>query len=172
MTTYRNSSNVNTSVADGSPLPVKGRTKTITATPTITAGAYAANDAVGGELTFTDALRESGGSGVILDVVITDKAKQNAALKLVLFSQTFTETADNAAMTVTDADLVSCLGVIDIAAGDYDDFADNSVATVTGVNLGVVASGSANLFGQLYTTGTPTYVSTSDLQVRLVVLQD
>lgn len=47
----------------------------ISQTPTVTAGAYTAGDAVGGLLTFANAARNSGGGGVIKDVIILDDAR-------------------------------------------------------------------------------------------------
>ena len=44
---------------------------TISQTPTVTAGAYAANDAVGGLLTFAKAARVAGRGGVIKGLKIT-----------------------------------------------------------------------------------------------------
>ena len=48
----------------------------ISQTPTVTAGAYSANDAVGGLLTFANAARFDKGGGIIKDVIILDDAGQ------------------------------------------------------------------------------------------------
>lgn len=149
-------------------------TRVISVTPTITAGAYSANDAVGGLLTFADAFGVNAGNdprGAILDsVVITDLGKQDVQLDLVLFSKTFTATADNAALDVADADLPNCLGVIKLT--DYADFNDSSVVTKAGIGLVIKNTGSdGSLYGQLVTRGTPTYASTSDLTVKVGIIR-
>jgi hypothetical protein len=55
------------------PLPIHGPASVIVrSNPTITAGAYSANDVVGGELTLTDAMRASGGSGMLHSIVVHD----------------------------------------------------------------------------------------------------
>lgn len=140
------------------------------ATPTITAGAYTAKDAVGGRLEFANAVRAEIRTGIVLKVVIVDKAAQNAELVLFLFDRPFTATADNAAFDPTDADLANCVGVITINAFNYVSANDNSVATKECV-LDFSLTGTT-LYGQLMCTGTPTYASTSDLKIALGILQD
>jgi len=153
-------------------------TKIVQVTPNVTAGAYSANDAVGGIMTFEYALHAPKQTGVLLSVTIKDNASQEAALELVLFSKTFTAVADNAAFDVTDADMLNCLGVVPILSTDYDTFADNSIATVRNIGLGirsenaVTSSADGALYGQLLTRGTPTYVATTDVTVTLTILQD
>jgi len=140
----------------------------IAQTPTITAGAYSAKDAVGGLLTFANAARVSGGKSVLNSVVIIDYDDEEAGLELWLFDQTFSATADNAAWDPSDADLANCVGVVPISAADYYSAADNGVATVPGVGLEFKLAGTS-LFGQLKCTGTPTYTATSDLKVVLAI---
>jgi len=142
--------------------------KAVAQTPTITAGAYSAKDAVGGLLTFANAVRVSGGMGVIESVVVTDLAMQSAELVLVLFDRTFTAMADNAAWDPSDADMANCEGHIVIGTGNYRAFTDNAEATVTDQPLHFACNGTS-LFGQLYCTGTPTYASTTDLTVKLKI---
>jgi len=149
------------------------KTKTIAQQPTVTAGAYSANDAVGGLLTFANACEKGRRSGIVQSVVIIDEAKQSVALELHLYNRTFTPTADNAAVDPTDADLANYVGSVKIATGDYTDFADNSAATVATSGLGFeLVSGGTSLFGQLVTRGTPTYAATDDVTVKIVILQD
>lgn len=152
------------------------KTSIITITPTVTAGAYSANNAVGGLLTFTSRMFTPNKTGVLLSISIVDAASQNAALELVLFDRSFTATADNDAFAPSDADLANCLGVIPIAAGDYYTFSSNSVATIRSVGLGVKSAGTTHgdlaIYGQLVTRGTPTYATTSDIDVVLTILHD
>lgn len=148
---------------------VTQETDVITQTPTITAGAYTAKDAVGGKLTFAGV----GNKGLINSLVISDKTTQAAELVLVLFDQDFTPTADNAPFDPSDADLANCGGFIRVIASDYQAFADNGVATLTGIGLPYkLAAAGTSLYGQLMCTGTPTYASTSDLTAKLGVIED
>ncbi|MCX6022507.1 MAG: hypothetical protein NTZ05_12400 [Chloroflexi bacterium] len=150
-----------------------GHTKKVRLVPTVSASAiYAAGDAVGGLLTFTSIARASGGSGVIMSVTIADFANQKAELELWLFDQSFTNASDNAAAAYSAADLANIVGVIPIYASDYKSVGTRAIATVRAIGLPFVASGSANLYGQLVTRGTPTYGATSDIEVVLRALQD
>ena len=144
----------------------------ITQTPTITAGAYTAGDALGGLLTFANAVRAAGRGAVITKVVIIDTANQEAPVDLVLFNQTFTPTADNAAFNPSDADLANCIGYIDVAATDYSSFnQDNAVAAKSsglGMPFPIVLVGTS-LFGQMVVRDAPTYAATDDLIIKLTI---
>lgn len=145
----------------------------ISVTPTITAGAYAAGDALGGLLTFPNAVSVAGGAGLITKVVIIDDAQQLAPVDLVLFNQTFVATANNAPFDPTDADLQNSIGYVNIAQTDYASFADNSVACkASGLRMPfefVLATGQTSLFGQLVVRNTPTYAATDDITVILTI---
>ena len=145
------------------------KSRQISVTPTITAGIYSAGDAVGGLLTFVDAASVYKGDGTITKVVIIDQAKQAAVLDLHLYDRTFTNVADNAAYDPTDADNLNCIGCIHIVAADYEQAADNAVATVEcDFNFTLVAGGTS-LFGQLSCVATPSYAAVNDLTVKITV---
>lgn len=149
--------------------------KDIHETPVITAGAYSALDAVGGKLEFEDACSQYANHGRIRQAHISDKGKQNALLYLVLFDRDFTETADNDAFAISDADLLHVVAVIEFAVDSYASFNANSFCTMgflgVDVNLPfVLAEGGTSLFGQLFVkTSEPTYTATDDLTVGLVI---
>ena len=149
------------------------RTKTVPATPTITAGAYSANDAVGGLITFSSAAYATFGGGIIQTITIIDDAKQDAESELHLFNQTFTPTADNAAFNPSDDDMENWVGSLSVNPADYTDFVNNSGASVSNIGLAfnLVTTGQ-DLFGQLVTRGTPTYTATDDLTIKPTILQD
>jgi len=146
----------------------------ITLTPTITAGAYSANDVVGGQQTFTSAVQAGHRTAVLQSLVLIDYAKQEAEMDLLLFDQQISTIADNAAEAITDADMANCIGIINIAATDYTTNANNSVATVN--NIGLLLKGgigvATTIYGYLVTRGTPTYGSTADLILKAAFLQD
>jgi len=142
----------------------------ITQTPTVTAGAYSANDAVGGLLTFTNAARASGSGGIIKSVVIVDDAGQDAELELWLFDTTITAISDNAPWALTEAELHTCIAVISTTEGTWRASGTPSVCDIE-VSRGYTCTGT-NLFGQLVTRGTPTYVATDDVTVRIQLIQN
>ena len=141
--------------------------------PTITAGAYAAGDALGGRLAFENVVPEAGGGGTITKVVIVDKDNERAPIDLVLFDQPFTATADNAPFDPTDADLEHCIGYIDVAATDYAAFNDNAVAAKTsGLRMPFdydLAANTSRLFGQMVIREAHTYTAIDDILIILTV---
>jgi hypothetical protein len=146
----------------------------VTVTPTITAGAYTAGDALGGRLDFAGVIRAAGArASVITKVVITDDAAQLAPIDIVFFNTIFTATADNAPFDPTDADLANCIGYVDIAATDYANFNDNAVAAKSsGLRMPfpfVLAPGDTTLTAQMVVRAAPTYVATDDLTVKITV---
>jgi len=158
--------------ASGLYVDVQGQSIAISQTPTVTAGAYSANDAVGGLLTFASAGRSAGGSGVIKNVLIIDDAGQDAVLELWLFNATFTAMSDNAAWAPSQADLRKLIAVISTNDGDWFAAGTPSVARVeVSQNYNLAAAGTS-LFGQLVTRGTPTFAATDDVSVIIQLLQD
>ncbi len=141
---------------------------TIVQTPAITAGAEHANDALGGLLTFANAVRVSGGECTIRSIMIKDLASQDGEIDLVFFDRTFTATADNAAFDPSDADLANCVGHIKIRVSDYVDFADNSIATRDNLGLAMTLNGTS-LFAQAVLRTAETYVATSDITIKVTV---
>jgi len=142
----------------------------ISQTPAITAGAYAAGDTVGGLLTFANAARMSGGGGVITDIIIVDDAGQDAELELWLFDRTFTAIADNAAWAPAEADLENCIAVISTSGWTWRAAGTPSVVNAECTRRYDLTG--TSLFGQLATRGTPTYVATDDITVKVKVLAD
>ncbi len=143
----------------------------LSVTPTISTSIYAAKDAVGALMTFSNAVRSSGGTCRLEAVQIVDKGQQMRDLDLVLFDRTITAPTDNAIFAPTDAEMANCIGGVSFGAGFYMDFSTNSVAVVNNVGLEVVLNGT-DLFGVLVARATPTYTSTSDLIVILTLTQD
>lgn len=150
-------------------VPTGGKVVRISVTPTITAGAYSAGDAVGGLLTFSNAARASGGSIVIEAAVLIDYDQELAPIELVLFDRTFTNTADNSPFDPSDADLANVVGVIPFST--YYSFNDNSVAPRSALGLAAKLNGT-DLFGQLVVRTAPTYTATSDISVILHIIQN
>jgi hypothetical protein len=140
------------------------------------AGAYHANDFVGGDgvaITFPSCSRINQGYGGIIGATIIDKALQSASLELWLFDDLMTPPNDNAAWTVSDADAAKLVGVIPFST--YYASAANSVAMGTIANgiLPFKVAGAAlkALYGCVVTRGTPTY-ATGDLVIRLLIVQN
>lgn len=151
---------------------VGGKTGTVAVTPTITASsAYAAKNVVGGLITFSSALLTAQ-SGIVQSVVLKCKSVQTAGFELYLFTSNPSNTTwtDKSAAAINAADVFSCEGPIPLTV------ADSNLGTCTyylnpAVGLALNA-GTTTLYGVLITTGTPTFASTSDLQIQITLLQD
>lgn len=143
---------------------------TISQTPTVTAGAYSANDAVGGLLTFANAALITGGGGVIKDVIILDDAGQDVEMELWLFDRTFVAMADNAPWAPSEADLRNLVAIISTGDGAWFAAGTPSAARVEcSQRYDCVGT---SLFGQLVTRGTPTFAATDDVTAKIGLLQD
>jgi hypothetical protein len=133
-------------------------------TPTVTAGAYTANDVVGARLTF-GGLR----SGVLQSITITDNAAQAVDYVLVLFESEPTDITDNATFDIADADLDKIIYQDSLAsASTRQEFTDNSYHFLYGLTVDLWSVG-GTVYGFLITTGAPTYAATSDITVTLQV---
>lgn len=167
--------NANLQVGDANvdpdnPVPISTDGDTISQTPTITAGAYTANDAVGGLLTFADAAREDGGGGVIKDTTILDDAGQDAEMEVWLFRETFVAMADNAPWAPSEADLRKLVAIVSTSDGAWFAAGTPSVARIeVSQRYDLVGT---SMFGQLVTRGTPTFAATDDVTCIVGLLQD
>lgn len=144
-----------------------GRHRTLDLTPTVTAGAYTANDVIGGLLT----LPMERVSGLIEDVVVIDDANQSAAIDLYFFDEAPTAIADNAAFAPTIADLQKLIGVVSVAGGDYTTVNSNAYATKA-LDVGFESKQAFNIYVYAVVTGTPTFAATTDLTLRFKVNLD
>lgn len=138
------------------------RVTTVTKALTVTAGAYSANDVVGGRIEFGPIP-----PGVLRAVVLTDLAAQAGAYQLVFFKDAPTAIADNDPYDIADADHAKIIGAVhltDTAGADKFDFADSKMYSRQGLALPMSPN---TLYGYLIALGTPTYAATTDVQVTL-----
>lgn len=152
----------------------------VTATPTITSGsAYASGNQLGGLLTLSGVNNGGSAGCALIDVVVTDKAGQSAALDVLLFDASVTVGSDKAAVAISAADLTAhCLGNLKVTAAMYSSAGTPSVATFNGSNMPLLLkpaagqTGTGTLYAVLVSRGTPTYTSTSDLTVKFLFAYD
>lgn len=136
-----------------------------TVTPTITAGAYSANDVIGGLLTFTLA-NTRGADGMVRSVRIADRDNEKAAVKLWLFDDLPQVIADNAAFAPPDSDIAKCIGIIAIAAADYTTSTANALGAKHDQGIDFTDT-NGTLYGYLVADATPTYSGTTDLTITI-----
>lgn len=129
-------------------------------TPTISAGAYSAQDVVGGLLTFR--INSSSRGGKIKSVVVFDKADVKTTLVAYIYRSAPTAINDNAAFALSDEDLAKLVAVVTIDT--WQDLPSNAFSIEDAGDAPFVAP---ILYVYLVCTGTPTFGSTSALSVRL-----
>jgi hypothetical protein len=159
---------------------VGGSTAVIRPTVAVDTAIYAALDVLGaaatsGVVVLTNAMRLSGGTGLLQSVVIYDDDNEKSPITLMFFnaapaSGTYT---GNGALALSTGDKATYLGRVDIAATDYLTVGGDAVASIKNIALPVQAVGTANIYMiPIVTSGTPTYTASTDLQMALGFLRD
>ena len=139
-------------------------------TPTVTSGGggYAANDVIGGRL---QCYGIAAPPGIRLRrIVISDKAAQNVDYVLTFMDAVPTDIADNAAITtLADADASKVIYEKIIDAATYRrTYTANRIHRVDGLDVPLMSNETdGDLWLFLWTTGAPTYGSTSDISLLL-----
>lgn len=164
----------------------------ITVTPTLDTNAYASGDRLGSIHTITNAFRnlnrdfdpvtatdsanqKKSGKCVLQSITVIDQAKQSQPFTIMFFSSSPTvASADNAAIDISDAEMIAkCIGVVSFDA-TYLALAGNSVATKTNIGLILKQSTSAanqHLYAVVVIGGAATYAASS-LQFQYGFYQD
>jgi hypothetical protein len=130
---------------------------------------YSISDQVGTIFTFTNAAIDSGGTGVILSAVVLDKADVMTDMRLHFWKATVTLASDNAAFTVSDADMQNYLGYVSASAIDVG---ANRVAVVPNIGLGYSCAATSLFMAVQTMTAHTFYAATTDIWVALHVLLD
>lgn len=150
----------------------------VQASPTVATTAYAGVAATpvcvgSGVLTFTGAMRQAGGTGVLqsLDIVDTDNIK--APLVLLLFNQNPSAgTYTDKSAPVFSTDVANLIRAIPINTSDYQVAGGVAIADLCPGSRILTGVGSANIYGVLVTVGTPTYTHANALTVKLGIMRD
>lgn len=133
---------------------------------TTAATAYAAGDQLGNQFTIAGAARESGGSGMIVGVVVVSAADTVGAMDIVFFDSSVTLAANDAAFAISDADALKIVGMAQLA-GAYD-IGNNRICVAYNLAIPYVLSGSTSLYAALITRyaipATP-FAAATDIQL-------
>ena len=132
-------------------------------TPVLDTSAYAANDQMSTLQTVRVSTANRYPGGEIVCITVLDKAAQSQPLDLFFFDRSVTLAADQAAASISDADMEFCLGGVNILAVDYDATAANTIATVAPpAGLPVISYATGwTIYMALVTRGSPTYAAGS-----------
>lgn len=159
-------------------LKVHNTHKRISITPTITAGAYSANDVVGGLLTIPC------GPGTLRKTKLVDKDSEGAELYLFLFHTIPTlPVSDNGAFAATGPNALNMLesrihfdddNYVTIASTDDYCFGIMPGDAMKNQSLAIecAPADGLNMYGYLVCVGTPTYAAVDDLLLELLFWSD
>lgn len=135
--------------------------------PTVTAGAYAAGDVVGGEITLTNFMRISGGSARMLGITLVDVSNSGPTLDILLFDQAPTAALnDNDAYAWNASDYAKLVMHFRVDASEWTTVGSKKVCSKALSVFPLLASGSANLYLYMVTLNAVTFAATTDLHVR------
>lgn len=153
---------------------IGGNTKIVKIPLTVTAGAYADKDSIGGKITITNAMRKNGGTGVLQTVTVMDRSGVKPTGNILIFDSNPTAaTITNDAKFVASTDDLKVIATVPVASADYVVPGDTKAfASIKNLGLPVAAVGSADLYAAFVTNGTPTFGSTSDVQLVFGFLRD
>lgn len=157
----------------GAGLPVDGGDNFIVqVAPTVTAGAYTADDCIGGEMTITAAARSSGGGGLLMGITMASKGTVAANdVEVLIFDADPAGTyTDNTALAVTAADAFLLLAAVRL--NSLTDLGTPTTIWARNLSIPYVCSGTANLFAVAVNRNAFTPASTSDLQFSFHLIRD
>ncbi len=143
-------------------------TRTLTITPAVTAGAYSANDVVGGLLTFSNAFPTISKKGRVTTVAVFDDAGQTASYELFLFKSLPATITDNAAWAPSKANLLESRSWTNLATTDKFAAGTRSVTPLQSMNA-FIESDSTTLYGYLVDLTGRTGASVSDITIIVVI---
>ena len=154
---------------------VGGSTDQISPTVTVDTAAYSAGDVIGGKLTLTNAMRVSGGTGLLQSLLLIDASgTQKPALEILIFNSdpTASTLTDQATISVHADDVSKVIRKIDISASDWTLIGSKYYADLSPGSRVLKASGSRNLYAAIVAVGTPTFAAATNLSIRFGILRD
>lgn len=136
---------------------------------TVSLSAYAANDVVGGLIKVP--FKGYGNGGEIRHITVADDDNVKAPLSFYFFRSLPTSILDNSAFAPAFEDLKNLMLVVEVAASDYRVLNSNAWAIKNDINT-TVDPESDTLYVYAVTTATPTYSTTSALEVSFTMWVD
>lgn len=136
--------------------------------PTVTNGAYSANDIVGGLLTFSNVARAADEHFIVTGITVICKAAVLPNWTLILANANFggSTVTDNSALSLVSADALTVRKTQQV--GNLMDLGTPNVWSVDGLSIVMApASGTRNIFGLLIDAVGVTLTSTSDISIVL-----
>ena len=120
--------------------------------------AYASGDVLAETQEIANAVPTPGGATALHSLMVIDKDDQGQGLDLVFFSADVSLGAENAAVSISDADAVAILGIVSVAASDFIDLGGCRVASIKSIGLALrAADASRSIYVAAISRGTGTY---------------
>ncbi len=134
---------------------------------TVTAALYTTGNAVGGKITLPNLCSPGSEFKVaITDIVLIDKAAQAVSYDLAFFDSDLAGTVtDKSAYAVNSADLLKSLGHVSLS-GMVSLGSNGGIITLSNIYKRLTLTG-VNGYAVLIARGAPTFVSTSDVLLRI-----
>jgi hypothetical protein len=153
---------------------VSGHSAPVVVTPTVsTTPAYTSGDSIGGKITLSNAVRVSAGTGWLTSLQISDLSNQKPTGTILVFNADASTTyTDNAAAALSNADAQKIVAQIPVSTGDYTTINNRAVANPMFNPKQVKAASGTTLYAIFVTTSTPTFASTTDIQLTFGFAQD
>lgn len=144
----------------------------ITVTLTVDTSAYIDGDVLADTQTIANAMRITGGHGVLQSLQLVDPDDQGQPIDLYFFSVNRALGTENSTPSISDGNAIDIFGPVPIASSDYRDLGGVKVASVRGIGLMLeAATGSRDLYVGAISRGTGTYAGGS-LTLKLAFLWD
>jgi hypothetical protein len=135
-----------------------------------TSPAYADGDVLAAAQELTNAVRATGGTGVIQSIQVIDQDDQGQALDIVISDSTITLGTENSAVSISDADAAKILGIVEVTGSDYVDLVNSQYASIKNIGL-VIMPDTTSLYVSAISRGTGTYTA-SGIVLRVGILMD
>ena len=138
---------------------------------TLDTDAYADGDVLAATQEIEDVMGVNGGAGMIQSVLVHDFSDQAQALDLIFLRSNVSIGTENAAVSVSDANALEVVGVVEVSEDDYVDLANSQVAHKE--NLGIAfqcAADDKSLYVAAVSRGDGTYAA-DGITIKVGVLQ-
>lgn len=174
-------------VNSGNPLPaslvaaethlgeVGGNTIQVVPSLAVSTSIYASGDIVGGKLTLPNAVRVSGGTGMIQSIMVIDQDNQKPVFDLLIFDRDPSNGtySDNGAFTIHASDAPFLIRRISVSAGDWTTIGGIGIADLDALGRTINANSGTSLYGLIILNGsTPTYTASTKLTIKIGILRD
>jgi len=143
-----------------------------TLTMSLDTNAYANGDVIAATQELPLAVKVEDGWGMIESLTVIDNDDQGQVFDVWVMDSNVAMGTENSAPNISDADAVSILGRIPVAAADYVDLGGSKVASLKNIGLPIKpANGSTSIYVAIVNgTGTPTFTA-AGIKLRFGIVQ-